>query len=118
MLIYKLLGEQAEKEFARSWGISYGMNAATEWKDIVHETVKAAIIMAILERLCLTRPASWLEEHLDYFCVVRTSKVWPCRAAADARSCAVQHALLMKHQACTLFQKIAFERDHLKRLAD
>lgn len=72
MLIYKLLGEQAESEFARSWGISYGMNAATEWKDIVQETIKAAIILAILERLCLTRNASWLEDHIDYLSVVRS----------------------------------------------
>ena len=75
MLIYKLLGEQAEKEFARSWGVSYGMSAATEWKDIVHETVKAAIILAVLERLCLTRPSSWLEEHIDYLCVVRARRL-------------------------------------------
>ncbi len=32
MLIYTLLGEQAEKSFARSWGISYGLNAAAQWK--------------------------------------------------------------------------------------
>ena len=32
MLIYRLLGEQAEQEFARSWGVSYGINAAAEWK--------------------------------------------------------------------------------------
>jgi hypothetical protein len=32
MLIYKLLGDSAQQEFARSWGISYGLNAATEWK--------------------------------------------------------------------------------------
>ena len=32
MLIYKLLGDDAQQQFARSWGVSYGMNAATEWK--------------------------------------------------------------------------------------
>jgi hypothetical protein len=32
MLIYKLLGDEAESSFARSWGISYGLNSATEWK--------------------------------------------------------------------------------------
>ena len=30
MLIYRLLGEDVENSFARSWGISYGMGAATE----------------------------------------------------------------------------------------
>ena len=32
MLIYKLLGDSAQQEFARSWDVSYGMNAVTEWK--------------------------------------------------------------------------------------
>jgi hypothetical protein len=32
MLIYKLLGDEAQQSFARSWGISYGLNSASEWK--------------------------------------------------------------------------------------
>ena len=53
---------------------------------IVHETVKAAIILAILERLCLTRPVSWLEEHIDYLCVVRLRlESRPCCSATHAR---------------------------------
>ena len=66
MLIYKLLGDSAERQFARSWGVSYGMNAATEWKDVVTEALKGAIILAIMERLFLTRNSAWLEEHIDY----------------------------------------------------
>ena len=61
MLVYRLLGEDAESQFARSWGISYGLNAATEWKDIAIEAAKAAVILLILERLFLTRNGSWLE---------------------------------------------------------
>jgi hypothetical protein len=30
MLIYRLLGDEAQQSFARSWGISYGINAAQE----------------------------------------------------------------------------------------
>jgi hypothetical protein len=41
--------------------VSYGLNAATEWKSILEEAVKGAIILAILERLCLTRNTNWLE---------------------------------------------------------
>ena len=66
MLIYKLLGDQASAEFARSWGVSYAMNAATEWKDIVVEAIKATVILIILERCFLTRNSAWLEEHMDY----------------------------------------------------
>jgi hypothetical protein len=32
MLLYELLGDGAESSFVRSWGVSYGLNAATEWK--------------------------------------------------------------------------------------
>jgi hypothetical protein len=28
MLIYKLLGDQAQSEFAKSWGVSYGARSA------------------------------------------------------------------------------------------
>ncbi len=66
MLCYKLLGDEAQSSFARSWGISYGVGAAAEWKDIVTEAVKGALLLAILERLFLTRPASWVESNVDY----------------------------------------------------
>ncbi len=66
MLIYRLLGEQAEAGFTRTWGVSYGLDAARQWQDIVKETFKAAVIMLILERLCLTRNVQWLESYVDY----------------------------------------------------
>ena len=65
MLIYRLLGEDAESSFARSFGISYGINAAAEWKDVATEAAKAAVILAILERFFLTSNASWLEARAD-----------------------------------------------------
>ena len=37
------------------------MNAATEWKDIVHEAAKGMVILVIMETLMLTRHSSWLE---------------------------------------------------------
>ena len=64
MLIYKLLGDQVQQEFARSWGVSYGMNVATEWKDVFIESMKGAIILAMLERFYVTRAASWYEDHI------------------------------------------------------
>ena len=66
ILIYRLLGKQAEQSFARSWGVSYGLNACTEWRDVAREALKGAIILAILETLYLTRNVHWLEEHVDY----------------------------------------------------
>ena len=32
MLIYKLLGDEAQNSFATSWGVSYGVGAAAEWQ--------------------------------------------------------------------------------------
>jgi hypothetical protein len=37
------------------------VGAAAEWQDVVKEALKAAVILAILERLHLTKPVSWLE---------------------------------------------------------
>jgi hypothetical protein len=48
--------------------VSYGLNAATEWKGILEEAVKGAIILAILERLCLTRNTNWLEARWRSCC--------------------------------------------------
>ena len=91
MLIYKLLGDKAQNEFARSWGISYGacaelgryvsppriaaahglsmralsgMNVAVEWKDVLIESMKGAVILALLERFYVTKAASWFEDHI------------------------------------------------------
>ncbi len=76
MLIYKLLGADAEASFARSWGVSYGMNAATEWRQVLLEALRAAVILAILERLCLTRNATWLEQHIDYLSLQARCAAW------------------------------------------
>ena len=97
MLIYRLLGENAESEFARSWGISYGLNAATEWKDIAIEAGKAALILLILERLFLTRDGSWLEQHIDYLSL---------------------QALLFADASLNVFQQTRLFFEHTKRLAD
>ena len=67
MLIYELLGESAEQSFAHSWGVSYGLQSASEWQGIVTSAFQAAIVIAILERLCLTRHTDWLEEAIDYY---------------------------------------------------
>ena len=74
MLVYKLLGQSAVDAFARSFGISYALNQVTEWQDIVTEVIKAILVMLILERLLISPPASWMEEHIDYLSVqVRSS---------------------------------------------
>ena len=65
-LVFKLLGPATQDSFATSFGVSYGVGAAAEWKDILQQVVQTIIIMAIVERLHLTNSVSWLEEHIDY----------------------------------------------------
>jgi hypothetical protein len=69
LLIYNTLGKAAEQQFTRSWGISYAMDNATQWQDIAKEAIRGIIILAILERLMLTRHGSWLDEHLDFYSI-------------------------------------------------
>ena len=66
LLIYNTLGAKAQDSFVNSWGVSYGMGQATQWQDILEEVLKGLIILAILERLQLTRHGEWLEQHLDF----------------------------------------------------
>lgn len=66
MLIYRLLGEEEEAAFARSWGVSYGLSAATEWREVAKEALKGALLVAVLETLYLTPNVQWLEENCDH----------------------------------------------------
>ena len=97
MLIYRLLGEDAQASFARSFGISYGMGAAQEWKDLLIEAGKAVVILMILETLYLTPNASWLESHIDYLSL---------------------QALLLKQTGLSWAGQITRLWHHTKRLSD
>ena len=97
MLIYKLLGAEAEQSFARSWGVSYGVGAAAEWQDIAKEAAKGVVILLILERLHVTRPVSWLEDHVDYLST---------------------QALLFEEKGLSLFQQTKLLFEYRKRIAD
>jgi hypothetical protein len=61
MLIYTLLGAGAEAGFTRSWGVSYGIGAASEWRDVAKEAARSLLLLVLLETLLLSRPVSWLE---------------------------------------------------------
>ena len=66
MLCYKLLGDGAETSFARSWGVSFGLGCASDWRDVLKEAVQNVVVLVVLERLFLTKDESWLEEHMQY----------------------------------------------------
>ena len=69
MTVYRLLGQSAVDAFAKSFGVSYAFNQVTEWQDIAKEAFKAVFIMLILERLFISSPVGWIEEHIDYLSV-------------------------------------------------
>jgi hypothetical protein len=63
MLIYKQLGADAQNQFAKTWGVGYALNNASEWQDVAITACKAALLIVILDALRLTKNASWFEEH-------------------------------------------------------
>lgn len=69
MLVYQLLGQSAVDAFAKSFGVSYALNQVTEWQEIVKAAFKAIFVMLVLERLFLSPPVGWIEEHIDYLSV-------------------------------------------------
>ena len=69
MVIYNLLGKEAEQSFTRSWGVSYGMGQISEWRDIANEVFKGIVILVVLDQLRLVPVSKWLERHLDILSV-------------------------------------------------
>ena len=69
LLVYNLIGKSGENSFIRGWGISYGLSAAMEWKDIIVEVLKGVVVLVVMERLLLTSDTSWIEDQLDYLCL-------------------------------------------------
>ena len=86
MLVYRLLGQGAVDAFAKSFGVNYALNQVTEWQDIVKAVFKAVFVMLILERLFLSSPVGWIEEHIDYLSVQVRSFVQPPVAPQLTRS--------------------------------
>ena len=61
-LIYRQLGPSAESEFAKTWGIGFALDNATEWQDVLQTAVQTALVVVILDALRLSRSATWFEE--------------------------------------------------------
>ena len=69
MVIYNLLGKEAEQAFTHSWGVSMGMGQASEWQNIASEAFKGLVILMVLDQLRLVPVGKWLERHLDILSV-------------------------------------------------
>lgn len=87
LLVYRLLGQRAEGSFARSWGISYGIHLASEWREVLIEAAKAALLLAVLERLMLTPPVTWLEDAVRARVLPQQARTRMCaHDASDLRN--------------------------------
>ena len=71
MLIYRNLGDKAQQEFAKTWGIGYGMDNATEWQEVFKTAAKTALVLVILDLMRLSKNSSWFEVSEDARCEFR-----------------------------------------------
>ncbi len=77
ILVYRTLGDSAQQEFAKTWGVGYALNNATEWQDVAKTAVQAALVLVVLDLLRITRNLNWFEEH-----GARKSRACACAWAA------------------------------------
>ena len=117
-LIYTLMGKKSEAAFARSWGVSYGLNCATEWRGIIVEAAKGAFVLAILERLCLTRAQPWLEgTRPDKAAAALPADLARASLIADAVDYESLKALMFKRSDAGHIAQIRTMYAHTKRIS-
>jgi len=84
MLIYKTLGDSAQKEFAKvrpfvercrfllstcsdalglaqTWGVGYSLNNISEWQEVFKTAAKTALVLVVLDLLRVTKDRPWFE---------------------------------------------------------
>ena len=66
MQVYSHLGADAEKKFAQTWGIGYGLDQAAQWKEVAQTALKAAMVVVLLDALRVKSHWAWLEEAADF----------------------------------------------------
>jgi hypothetical protein len=47
----------------RSHRIGYGLDSASEWQDVLKTALQAALVVAVLDALRLSRSSKWFEDH-------------------------------------------------------
>jgi hypothetical protein len=82
--------------------VSYGIGAASEWQDIAKELATGLVILVILERVYLTRPVAWLEEHVDYLSLqVRHALLASARLPASGADKRARATLAFRSRCCS-----------------
>jgi hypothetical protein len=71
-LAFDQLGAAAEQSFLRSWLVALGVDNASQWRDVLYEVLKGALLLSLLDRLWLLHNVAWLEDHVDVLSVHAT----------------------------------------------
>ena len=95
---------------------------AVEWKDVLIESIKGAIVLA-MERLYVTRAGSWFEDHIGEFvcrALLRPMLHEP-HPAADRRgtqtTTAFRASCSATHKTMNVFQQSRLLWKHTKRIS-
>jgi hypothetical protein len=94
------------------------MGAAAEWKEIVKEALKGLVILAVLERLQLTRPVNWLEEVRCLTAALCPPLVLTCRLCLQHIDYYSVQALLFQEKELNLWQQTKLFFSYRSRIAD
>ena len=66
MIIYRRLGDSAQKEFSTTWGLGFALDTAAEFRDILTTSFKAGFAIVVLEELYVIANRQWFEGHIDH----------------------------------------------------
>ena len=102
-LIYRNLGPSAETEFAKTWGIGYGLDSASEWQEVLKTALQAALIVVVMDALRLSRGSKWCVGRL------RPSPAdWPVSHAEVPRNvCRFEEHIDFMSMQCLLYDGVA-----------
>lgn len=81
ILIYRLLGQNAENAFVNDWGVGLAADLVSQWRDVLRETLLMIALLFVLDALISTE--RWFEMHLDALSGAP-------RASSSAKTCCIQ----------------------------
>ena len=66
MIIYRKLGQSAEQQFSATWGLGVALDNVAEFREILVTSLKAGVIIVVLEELYIVANRQWFESHIDH----------------------------------------------------
>lgn len=94
LLVYKLLGVNAEREFVRGWLTGLGLDNLNSFRDVLKEALKVLIIVALVEPFLVPRQW-WFQQHVD----VRPASRALLLAAFSLAACGRRRVFVVRHRS-------------------